>query len=80
MMAYKKTITRKGSKYVLDNINLKILDELIGNGRIPKMEIAKRLSVARVSVRDRIEEMEAAGIIEGYTVLINWTLLDNGGE
>jgi DNA-binding Lrp family transcriptional regulator len=79
-MAYKKTITRKGSKYVLDNINLKILDELIGNGRIPKMEIAKRLSVARVSVRDRIKEMEAAGIIEGYTVLINWTLLDNGGE
>ena len=77
-MAYKKTIIRKGGKYVLDEINYKILDELIDNARIPKMEIGKRISIALVSVRDRIDEMEAAGIIEGYTAVINWNKIDGG--
>lgn len=75
-MAYKKTITRKGSKYVLDDMNMRILDELIGDARTPKMEIGKRLNLARSSVRERIEDMEAAGIIEGYTAVINWNLLN----
>lgn len=75
-MAYKKTIVRKGSKLVLDETNMRILDELIVNARLPKMEIAKRVSVARVAVRERIDEMEAVGIIEGYTAIINWNLLN----
>ena len=78
-MAYKTKIVRKGGKYVLDDMNLRILDELIGDARTPKMEIGKRLSLARSSVRERIEDMEAAGIIEGYTAVINWDKIDNGG-
>lgn len=79
-MAYKRTIVRNGGRYVMDEINYRILDELIDNARIPKMEIGKRLSLSRMSVRDRIDEMEAAGIIQGYTVDINWDKLDNGGK
>lgn len=75
-MAYKKKIVRKGNKLILDETNMKILDELINNARLPKMEIAKRVSVARVAVRERIDEMEAVGIIEGYTAIINWNLLN----
>ena len=74
-MAYKTKIVRRGGKYVLDDMNMRILDELIGDARTPKMEIGKRLNLARSSVRERIEEMEAAGIIEGYTAIINWNLL-----
>lgn len=74
-MAYKTKIVRKGSKYVLDDMNLRILDELIGDARTPKMEIGKRLNLARSCVRERINDMEDAGIIEGYTALINWDLL-----
>ena len=74
-MAYKKKIVRKGNKLILDETNMKILDELIDDARTPKMEIGKRLNLARSSVRERIEEMEAAGIIEGYTASINWNLL-----
>lgn len=74
-MAYKTKIVRKSGKYVLDNTNLKILDELIDNGRLPKKEIAKRLSIARGTVNERIDEMEAVGVIEGYTALVNWDLL-----
>lgn len=79
-MAYKKTIVRKGNKLVLDETNMKILDELIDDARAPKMEIGKRLNLARSSARERIEDMEAAGIIEGYTVVINWDKIDNGGK
>lgn len=79
-MAYKKTIVRKGNKLVLDETNMKILDELIDDARAPKMEIGKRLNLARSSVRERIEDMEAAGIIEGYTAVINWDKIDNGGK
>ena len=79
-MAYKKTIVRKGGKYVMDEINYKILDELIDNARVTKAEIGKRLSLARIAVVARIDEMENAGIIEGYTVMINWDKLDNGGN
>ena len=79
-MAYKKKIVRKGNKLILDETNMKILDELIDNARTPTMEISRRLSLARASVRERIEEMEAAGIIEGYTAVINWDMIDNGGN
>lgn len=68
------------TKLRLDDMNLRILDELIGDARTPKMEIGKRLNLARSSVRERIEDMEAAGIIEGYTVIINWDKIDNGGK
>lgn len=79
-MANKKTIVRQQGKYILDEMNMKILDELIDNARTPTMEISRRLSLARASVRERIEEMEAAGIIEGYTAVINWNMIDNGGN
>lgn len=79
-MAYKKKIVRKGNKLILDETNMKILDELIDDARAPKMEIGKRLNLARSSVRERIEDMEAAGIIEGYTAVINWDKIDNGGK
>lgn len=78
-MAYKKKIVRKGNKLILDETNMKILDELIDDARAPKMEIGKRLNLARSSVRERIEDMEAAGIIEGYTAVINWNKIGNRG-
>lgn len=79
-MANKKTIVRQRGKYILDEINMKILDELIGDARAPIIKIGRRLQVSRSSVRERIEEMEAAGIIEGYTAVINWDMIDNGGN
>ena len=79
-MANKKTIVRQHGKYILDEINMKILDELIGDARAPIIEIGRHLQVSRSSVRERIEEMEAAGIIEGYTAVINWDMIDNGGN
>ena len=78
-MAYKTKIVRKGGKYVLDDMNLKILDELIGNARASKTEIAEHLNLTRTSVWERMQDMEAAGIIEGYTAVINWDKIDNGG-
>ena len=73
----KRTVLRDG-RFVLDEYNLKILDELNENCRIPAVQLGKKIGISRGSVKDRMAEMESVGIIEGYTVMINWDLIDGG--
>jgi len=55
----------------LDNIDQKILNLLVEDGRRSYVEIAAELNLSRVAVRDRIRNMKEAGIIEKFTVVIN---------
>ena len=71
----KKTIIRKGDKFMLDEYNFRILDELNEDSRTPLTKLGKKVNLGRCTVRERILEMEAAGIIEGYTIMINWDLI-----
>ena len=41
-------------------------------------DLSRKLGINRQSARARILDMESAGIIEGYTVMINWDLIDGG--
>lgn len=81
-MEAKKKSTRtkpmevKNGKYRLDEANLSILDELNTNARMKIPEIGRRVGLTRNSVYRRIEEMESAGIIVGYTVDVDWSLVD----
>jgi len=54
-----------------DQTDQLILNLLIENSRISYSEIADRIGLSRMSVKNRIEAMEQAGIIEQYTVIIN---------
>ena len=74
----KTTIVRRNGRYRIDDTNYKILDELNDNARIPMIDLSRKMGINRASVKTRIMEMESAGIIEGYTVMINWDLLDGG--
>ncbi|MCW1927202.1 Lrp/AsnC family transcriptional regulator [Bhargavaea beijingensis] len=56
---------------ILDNIDQKILNLLVEDGRRSYVEIAAELNLSRVAVRDRIRNMKEAGIIEKFTVVIN---------
>ncbi len=75
---YKTTMVHKNGRYQIDDRNYKILDELNDNSRISMIDLSRKLGINRASVKTRILEMESAGIIEGYTVMINWDLIDGG--
>ena len=59
----------------IDNINKKILYLVQKDARISYKEIAKILNRSETTIRDRIKSMEEAGIIQGYTALIDKTAL-----
>lgn len=54
-----------------DHIDYKIIDELIEDGRMSYVELAKRVGLSRVAVKDRIENLIEQGVIEHFTVSIN---------
>ncbi|RLI05295.1 AsnC family transcriptional regulator [Candidatus Bathyarchaeota archaeon] len=55
----------------MDEIDQKILEELLKNSRQSFREISKKVGVAVGTVLTRIKSMEKEGIIEGYTVILN---------
>ncbi len=54
----------------LDDIDLKILDLLLQDGRIAHTAIGKETGLSGPSVYARIQRMEREGIIKGYAVLL----------
>jgi len=54
----------------LDDIDLKILDLLLQDGRIAHTAIGKQTDLSGPSVYARIQRMEREGIIKGYAVLL----------
>lgn len=68
------------TKLRLDDINMQILMYLNTNGRITMTELADRLHVSRPAVQRRIRRMEELGIIKGFTVMIDWGLIEQDEE
>ena len=54
----------------LDDIDLKILDLLLKDGRISHTAIGKETDLSGPSVYARVQRMEREGIIKGYTALL----------
>lgn len=59
----------KGS--VLDELDLKILGELLRDGRQSFREIARNLGIATGTVLTRIKNLERQGVIKGYTAILD---------
>ena len=55
-------------KTVLDPVNLRLLDELSRNPRTTMSELARRLGMSSPAVTERVQRLEAGGIITGYRV------------
>ncbi|GIK36802.1 MAG: transcriptional regulator [Chloroflexota bacterium] len=62
----------------LDALDKRILAILQEDGRASHVNIARRLGVSHTRVRDRVLRMEEAGVIEGYQVVINPSVLGQG--
>ena len=55
----------------IDEIGMKIIQELLMNARSTYSEIGKRVGLSSPAVAERIYKMEASGIINGYHANIN---------
>lgn len=54
-----------------DELDTILVDELIKDGRISYVELAEKVGLSRVAVKDRIQNLKDKGIIENFTVVIN---------
>jgi Lrp/AsnC family leucine-responsive transcriptional regulator len=57
--------------FTLDEIDLKILKMLQEDGRIKRNEIAQATGLSVPSVSERMKKLEDAGIIKGYTAILD---------
>ena len=55
----------------IDETDRKILSCLTENGRMSYVDIGKHLNLSRVSIRERVNQMMDAGVIEKFSVVIN---------
>jgi Lrp/AsnC family transcriptional regulator, leucine-responsive regulatory protein len=53
----------------IDDTDRKILELLTQDGRMSYAEIGKELNLSRVSVRERVNQMRKAGVIEKFSVV-----------
>ena len=54
----------------LDDLDLRILDLLVRDGRTPASQIADEVGLSRPAVAERIEKLERQGVIRGTTAVI----------
>ena len=62
-------------RFVLDEADRDILRHLSADGRLSYTDLADLIDLSRVAVRKRIERMEDAGVITGFTVVVDWDLV-----
>lgn len=57
----------------LDSVDRHILAALQRDGRATMTELAAEIPVSANTVRNRIQAMESAGVVEGYAVEVNYS-------
>jgi len=60
----------KDSPYELDTIDRRMIRELVGDSRISMRALAEKAHISRAHAYVRIERLEGAGIITGFTTRI----------
>jgi Lrp/AsnC family transcriptional regulator, leucine-responsive regulatory protein len=51
---------------LLDSVNVRVLDELVADGRISMAELGRRVGLSAPAVAERVQRLERAGVIAGY--------------
>lgn len=72
----KEDFIRKGVGH-MDETDRKILSCLKENARTSATELGKKVNLSVAAVAERIRKLEAAGIIEKYTLVLNQQMLGN---
>ncbi len=58
------------AKSQLDSLDFKILRTLSSNGRKPYLEIARECNVSGAAIHQRIQKLNAMGVLKGSECLI----------
>ncbi len=61
----------RGYTVELDRFDARILTELQRDGRLPVVELAEIIGLSPTPCARRIRALESAGVIEGYTAVLN---------
>ncbi len=64
----------------MDHIDLAILSQLQRDGRTPNIELAEAVGLSPSPCLRRVRNLEAAGIITGYTAILNRDAVSCGYE
>jgi Lrp/AsnC family transcriptional regulator, leucine-responsive regulatory protein len=70
----RKARTRDALAYeanLLDAVNLRLLEELQSDGRLTVAELGRRVSMSPPAVAERVQRLERAGVITGYSAEID---------
>lgn len=59
----------------LDDVDRKIIKEYLEDARRSYREVAKRIGVAVGTVLSRVKKLEEAGVIKGYSAIIDYSKL-----
>lgn len=54
------------ARVILDEVNVGLLRALLDDPRLPIAELARRVELSGPAVADRLQRLEAAGVIAGY--------------
>lgn len=64
-------IVQRGGRMGLDSKDLQILEALQKNARQSLASLGKRIGLSQPAMSERVQKLEAAGVIEGYCARIN---------
>ncbi len=65
---------------MIDKADLKLIELLKINSKTSFAELSKKVSLSPSSVRERINKLEDIGVIKGYSLEVDQTLLGNSLE
>ena len=60
----------------LDSIDFKILYELFLNSRQSTLSISKKTNINQSVIKYRIKKLEKSGVIQGYSIILNYRKID----
>jgi Lrp/AsnC family transcriptional regulator, leucine-responsive regulatory protein len=66
---------RQLASSAVDAIDRAIIDQLQRNGRLTNVELAERVGLSPSPCLRRVRQLEASGVITGYTAVVVWVTL-----
>ena len=65
-----------GSVIDIDELDMKILKLIFSNARLPIIDISNKLGFTTATIKSRIKNLEKKGVINGYSIWIDFSKLD----
>src|SRR3989338_8312900 len=63
---------------MLEELNQKIIKELVQDGRMSYYDLGKKLNVPESTIRSRVRSLREKGVIKGFTTVIDPTKIGYG--